>query len=299
MKKKVKNTIHPALLILLLFISIPACSQVTVQKNLVIKSSLLNRDMKYSVLLPASYFISETSYPVIYLLHGFGGDRESWLVRCNIAAIVDSLVSRNEIAEFIFVMPDGINSYYINNFDNSIRYQDFFVEELLPAIDSLYRTKKEKEFRSLMGLSMGGFGSVILTIMYPDLFGNVVAMSPAVRNEEQFMGLPQQRYNHFFGPVFGYALEKENRITEHWRGHSPYHLVDSISAPSYTGVNWYIDCGLADSLLPSSKAFHELLLSYNIDHELHLRPGKHDWSFWYDSTISGLKYISGKIKNYE
>lgn len=282
------------LIFLLSLTCVSTHSQVRVGRNLKIQSKILNRNVSYSVMLPSSYHIDTREYPVIYLLHGYGGNYESWLSRCDIDQLVDSLLHNNAIGEFIYIMPDAGNSYYINNFDSSFMYHDFFVKELVPAVDSIFRTMKQKEFRTLMGLSMGGFGSIITAVKNPDLFGTVVALSPAVRNEDIFKAVPQEKYEPYFGSLFGPGLRNENRLTQHWVENSPYFLIDSITAKNYYGINWYIDCGLYDSLLPASEAFHRLLLRYNIPHELHIRPGKHNWSYWYHSTVLGLEFISYK-----
>ncbi len=269
--------------------------QVRVGRNLSIQSKVLDQKISYSVMLPGSYHIDSKEYPVIYLLHGFGGNHESWLDRCYIAQLVDSLLQVRDIGEFIYVMPDAKNSYYINNYDSSFQYHDFFIKELVPTIDSLFRTKKQKEFRTLFGLSMGGFGSIILAIKNPELFGSVIALSPAVRNQLIFENLPQHSYERYFGPVYGAGLESDQRITLHWKENSPYVLIDSTNAKQYMGINWYIDCGLFDSLLPASEGFHQLLLQYNVPHEFHVRPGGHNWDYWYHSTIYGLIFISQKL----
>jgi len=299
MKKKVNFSAAIAFLFLWSFIFPIAYSQVIIQDNQKIFSNRLGRNVNYSVMLPSDYFKTDKSFPVIYLLHGFGGDYKSWLLRCNIAVLVDSLLKQNEISEFIYIMPDAGNSYYINNYDSSVMYNDFFRDELVPVIDTQYRSLNRKEMRSVMGLSMGGFGSVILAVKNPDLFGNVVAFSPAVRNEEQMDMLTQRQYDVFFGPVYGIGLTGEGRTTDHWKDHSPYYLVDSASSGKYKDINWYIECGLGDPLLTASKSFHDLLLGYKIDHELHLRPGGHNWEFWYKSTISGLQFISLKVSQYQ
>ena len=270
-------------------------AQVRVGRNLGLQSKILDQKISYSVILPSTYHLSSERYPVIYLLHGFGGNHESWLDRCKIDHLVDSLIKEGDIGEFIYIIPDAKNSYYINNYDSSFLYHDFFVKELVPTIDSLFRTRKQREFRALMGLSMGGFGSIILAVENPELFGSVVAMSPAIRNQDIFKALPHDTYDRFFGSVYGSGLEGDERITRHWMENSPFVLIDSTTARNYLGINWYIDCGLYDPLLPASEAFHQLLLKYQIPHELHIRPGGHNWEYWYHSTVSGLIYLSNKL----
>jgi enterochelin esterase-like enzyme len=117
-----------------------AAGQVIVKRDLKAGSLILKRKANYSIILPDDYYQNQRTYPVIYLLHGFGGDNDSWLDRCNIHLLIDSLLNKELISDYIYVMPDAGNSYYINNYDSSNRYEDFFIGELIPHIDSAYRT---------------------------------------------------------------------------------------------------------------------------------------------------------------
>ncbi|MBN2523792.1 MAG: hypothetical protein JXB24_11005 [Bacteroidales bacterium] len=285
----------PVIFMMLFFTSVPGFTQSLVIKDQTINSRVMNREMSYSLLLPEDYDTNSDSFPVIYLLHGFGGDQNSWLVRCRINELVDSMQLTMHIRNFIYVMPDAGNSYFINNYDSSNMISDYLSRELIPAIDSICRTIPEQSSRAIMGLSMGGFGAIINAIKHPKLFGNVVAMSAAVRNEEIFKNLPQDRYEKYFGRVFGPGLSDSARITNHWAENSPYSLTDTIMVNSMREINWYIDCGMNDFLLPANEAFHQLLLKNTILHDYHVRPGGHNWSYWYKATVYGLLYLDEKL----
>ncbi|MBA7590539.1 hypothetical protein ES708_32664 [subsurface metagenome] len=267
-------------------------SQCITERDKILRSTIIGKEINYSILLPENYYSNSDSFSVIYLLHGFGGNHNSWLIRCKIDNLVDSLKNHSNIRDFIFVMPDARNSYYINNYDSSYRVGDFLIQELIPAIDSLYRTRPNKEHRAIMGLSMGGFGAIINAIKNYDLFGSVLALSAAVRTESIFKSLPQERYEKY---LYGPGLADTVRITNHWKENSPYYLIDTTLAKSLSGINWYIDCGLDDFLLPANEAFHQLLLKRNIPHEYHVRPGKHNWQYWYKSSVNGLLYLNEKL----
>lgn len=256
-----------------------------------IESRILDQQVKVSIILPEAYYTSRDSYPVVYLLHGFGGDQNSWIKRCRINYMIDSLLTVGAIDDCIYILPDAGNSYFINNYDSTYCYADFFSGELVPWVDSLYRTIPEKHARALLGLSMGGFGSIVLALKYPDVFGIVVALSAAVRTEEIFKDLPQKKYETNFAKVYGPGLSPEERITEHWKDNSPFYIIDSVSAGLYTDINWYIDCGQNDFLLPANEAFHDLLRQYNIPHEYHVRPGTHNWEYWESGARRGFIFI--------
>jgi len=272
-------------------------SQSITEKNKSFSSKIMHQEMSYSVLLPEDYYTSIDSFPVIYLLHGFGGNHNSWLIRCRINDLVDSLRSSKNLEEFIYVMPDADNSYFINNYDSSYMFSDYLAYELVPAIDSLYRTKPLYSSRAIMGLSMGGFGAIINAMKHQKQFGSVIALSAAIRTEAIFINLPQARYEKYFSNVFGPGLSDTARITNHWKENSPYALMDTSLAKSMREINWYIDCGISDFLLPANEEFHQLLLKNNIPHDYHVRPGNHNWAYWYKSTIHGLLYLNEKFSD--
>jgi enterochelin esterase-like enzyme len=271
-------------------------AQVYVKRQLSAQSEILNQQVRYSVILPNSYYLNTTRYPVIYLLHGFGGDHTSWLDRCNVNLLIDSLVNKNLAEEYIYILPDAYKTYYINNYDSSFRYEDFFIRELIPFVDSAYRTKSCREARNLIGLSMGGYGAVILAVKHPELFGSVVAMSSALRNAEEIKNMPQKNYEIFFSNVYGTQLINEERITNHWKKNSPYCLIDSSSSLSLKDINWYIDCGMQDPLINSNESFHNLMMMYSIPHEFQMRPGRHNWVFWHQSFMQGLSFLKRTYK---
>jgi enterochelin esterase-like enzyme len=257
-----------------------------------IASNTLGRTMKYTVYLPPSYFKDTTiDFPVIYLLHGYGGNEEDWIKYGYADKIMDSLVAQNTISESILVMPSANNSYFINNYDNSFRYEDFFIDEFIPYIESHFRIQPSFKSRSICGLSMGGAGSVILAVKHPALFSTCIAFSSAVRPAEVFSRLSPERYNHFFLTIFGPLGSGNDRITDHWKSNSPYFIIDSVYAQKLKTVNWYIDCGMQDYLYPSNQALHQLLYDYNIPHEYHMRIGGHNWKYWKKGLLQSLIYL--------
>lgn len=108
---------------------------VRLQTNHVLHSSMLNRDIRYAVLLPAGYNESEESYPVVYLLHGYGDDESAWYRSGNVQAYVDAYITEN--VPMIYVMPQGFNTYYIDRYTGTYPYMEMFVEELVPEIDEV------------------------------------------------------------------------------------------------------------------------------------------------------------------
>jgi S-formylglutathione hydrolase FrmB len=134
------------------------------------------------VYLPASYETSPAKrYPVVYLLHGFGGTERTWTSLGPIKPAMDTLVRNGAVREMIIVMPNGRNvfdgSFYTNSASTG-NWDDFIAKELVAYIDGKYRTLARPESRGLAGHSMGGYGAVTLGMRHGgDVYGAVYSMS--------------------------------------------------------------------------------------------------------------------------
>jgi S-formylglutathione hydrolase len=134
------------------------------------------------VYLPASYATSPTKrYPVVYLLHGFGGTERTWVTLGPVKPAMDSLVRNGSVREMIIVMPNGRNvfdgSFYTNSASTG-NWDDFIAKELVAFIDGKYRTIARPESRGLAGHSMGGYGAYAVGMRHAgDVYGAVYAMS--------------------------------------------------------------------------------------------------------------------------
>lgn len=120
------------------------------------ESSILRSDVRYAVYLPPDYDISTRAYPVIYLLHGFSDNETGWIQFGEVQQSLDRGIANRNIPPVIVVMPDGKNSWYLNDESGKNRYEDMIFEEFIPFIDRTYRTRAVKEYRAVSGLSMGG-----------------------------------------------------------------------------------------------------------------------------------------------
>lgn len=265
---------------------------VRLQEGATLQSKLTGLTLKYSVLLPADYKTSGVSYPVVYLLHGYGDNYTAWAKGGNIQLLSDNLGS--EIVPMIYVMPDGFNLYYMNNHNGTNRYMDMFVSELVPEIDRIYRTKKDAGQRAVMGYSMGGYGALILPAKNQNVFKVSVPLSMSFRTDEQYMAEPQGVFNTQWAPVFGGSGSTGTaRLTEYFKQNSPFHFFDKSDLSAFTGFKLYFDCGDdEESLSVTSGALHNLLRDRNFPHEFRMDNGAHTWNYWYRAVPLGLKFIS-------
>jgi enterochelin esterase-like enzyme len=261
------------------------------------QSQILDRDVNYGVYLPENYDSLHTTYPVIYLLNGYGGNEKTWIYTVDVKQKVDSLIKLYLLYPCIIIMPDGLNSYFVNSIDGKMPYEDFFHKEFIPYTDSVYHISSNKKLRAVGGFSMGGFGALIHGIKYPGTFGTCIALGAAVRTDSMVKHTSPGLYEQYLSPVFG-NLPPELRITNYWKANNPLYLIDSTNATILSGNNWYIDCGMYDYLYEGNKAFHELLMRYRIPHEYHMRIGAHTDKYWNISFIYGILFWNDQLKKY-
>jgi len=141
------------------------------------------------VYLPPGYDQSTSNYPVVYLLHGFGGTYSFWQYYEDIKEIADYLISTGDIRPMIIVMPDGMNqlggSFYTDSKANFLGseipvfglFETYITQDVVNYIDSHYNTIPNKDHRAIIGISMGAYGAMKLGIKHPDIFGIVGAHS--------------------------------------------------------------------------------------------------------------------------
>jgi enterochelin esterase family protein len=181
------------------------------------------------VYLPPSYVKSQKRYPVVYLIAGFTG---FGIMNLNISAFseniqqrLDRLIRTKKIKEMIFVMPDCFTKYGGSQYVNSAatgRYEDYLTKEIVPFIDSHFRTIAKGSGRCIVGKSSGGYGAMWLAMRNPDVFGLMATHSGDTAFEYCYApDIPQfivaiQKYGNghaavkkFINTQLGYSQPKE------------------------------------------------------------------------------------------
>lgn len=142
-------------------------------------------DRRLTVYTPAGYETSKAKYPVLYVLHGIGGDEDAWVTQGRATQILDNLIARGEAKPMIVVFTNGNISQEAAPLENSTGYVNPTMSlpktmegsfetafpEIVKFIDGRYRTIAKKQSRAVCGLSMGGFHTLYLSLNYPELFG--------------------------------------------------------------------------------------------------------------------------------
>jgi enterochelin esterase-like enzyme len=287
-----KNVRWTGLLLLLLSVQLQSqVSRGSVKEGLVMHSKILKKDVRYTVYLPYDYQTSDRYYPVVYLLHGYTDNDMGWIQFGEAHMIADEAVAAREIPPMVLVMPDAGVSWYINNFDRSVRYEDFFFEEFMPAVESAYRIRSEKRYRGIAGLSMGGFGTLVYALKHPDLFAACAAYSAAIYTEEEITGMDDGWWEKANAILYGPGLRGKDRLTQHLLSTNPIAMVKNMDPEKLKSIRIYLDCGDDDFLYKGNSTFHILLRDLKAPHEYRVRDGGHQWSYWRSGLVEGLKFI--------
>ena len=256
-----------------------------------VKSTTLNKNVNYTIYVPADYDQSQRTYPVVYLLHGYTDDNTAWLQYGEVNRYADQAIADGTIPPMIIVMPDADSSFYINSYDGKEKYEDFFIKEFIPAIEKTWRIKGQKRFRAVAGLSMGGYGTLIYALKYPELFAAAAPLSAAVFADDDITGFPENSWDKTFAQLYGRDLKGKDRLSKAWYDNSIPKLVETKSADELKKVRYWIDCGDDDFLIKGNCNLHILLTEKKVPHEFRVRDGVHDWKYWRTGITDALKFI--------
>ena len=231
-------------------------------------SNILGINRRVTVYTPYGYENSKQKYPVLYLLHGAGGDEEAWSSMGRTAQIMDNLIEQGKSVPMIVVMPNGnpgqqaagtmglpVKNYDYRAPENANIYVRSLVEELVPFIEKEYRAIPKKASRAIAGLSMGGGHTFAATTLYPDKFDYICPLSAGTREsdtlDQQLQGIKKA----------GYKL-------------------------------YWIGCGTADFAYPNNQVLDKALTRNGMPHTFFESTGGHEWKNWrlYLNTFAPLLF---------
>ena len=238
--------------------------------TLQVKSPSMDKDIEVVVVTPEAS--AERTCPVIYLLHGHGGDARTWIgIKPELPEIADRF-------GVFFVCPDGENSWYWDSpLNANMRYETFISKELVQYVDSHFHTIASREGRAITGLSMGGHGAMWNAIRHSDVFLAAGSTSGGVdiRPFPDNWNMKDQ-------------LGEKTRFPENWENHTVINLVPTLKKGQ---VALIFDCGFDDFFLEVNKNYHEALLKRGIDHVFIVRPGGHNNQYWNNSIDYQLLFF--------
>jgi enterochelin esterase-like enzyme len=258
-----------------------------VSDNLSLPSKILKGERKYAVYLPPDYETSQRSYPVLYLLHGGGDDQTGWVQFGEVHYIADLAIKEGKATSMIIVMPDantGTRGYF-NDIKGEWRYEDFFFEEFMPFIEKTYRIKRDKRYRAVAGLSMGGGGSFVYALRHPELFSSACPLSASTGP----LTLESTRENL---KRMNVTTASDAEVEAYYKRQSVLELINNVSDDNKKAVRWYIDCGDDDFLFEGNSLAHIAMRKKEIPHEFRIRNGGHSWNYWRTALPDVLAFVS-------
>lgn len=213
-------------------------------------STTVGTDRKATIYLPAGYS-AQRKYPVLYLLHGIGGDEKEWLNDGGHPDIImDNLIAMGKAEPMIVVMPNGraskddtrANDRAPEKVAGFATFEKDLLVDLIPFIEKKYSTHTDRQMRAIAGLSMGGGQTLNFGLGNPDKFAWVGAFSSAPNTKAPAALVPD-----------------------------PERL---------KGQFIWISCGSEDGLIGNSKRTHDYLTEKKVPHVYYIEPGKHDFKVW-------------------
>ncbi|MBQ9711590.1 MAG: esterase [Bacteroidales bacterium] len=220
-------------------------------------SALLGSNRRMVVYTPYGYETSpKEKYPVLYLLHGGGGDEEAWTSMGRAAQILDNLIEKGLAKPMIVVMPNGNPGQQaaatLNLPTKQVQMQDAYVKslvtEIIPFIEKNFRAIPKKESRAIAGLSMGGGHTLSASGLYPGTFGYICPLSigsqPSEELNNRLQGIKKAGYNlYWFGVgntdfLYQSALSLDKALTDNGLEHTFF-----VTDGGHTWANWrnYLD----------------------------------------------------------
>lgn len=228
-------------------------------------SAAMKKPIKAVIIRPDNYSKLK-ELPVVYLLHGYSDNYAGWLTKAK------GFERSADQYNIMIVCPDGgYSSWYWNSpVDSSWQYETYISKELVEWIDKNYRTIKNKTGRAITGLSMGGHGALYLAFKHQDIFGAAGSMSGGV----DIRPFP---LNWDLSKRLGAYAENPDR----WEKNTVINMLHLLTPES---LSICIDCGTEDFFFLVNKNLHDKLIERNIPHDFIIRPGAHNWEYWFNAV---------------
>ena len=261
---------------------------------------------RLAVYLPSGYEQkAEVRYPVLYLLHGSGGDETAWVDCGRVCQILDNLMAAGKAKPCIVVMPNGNANLdaapgespwmqrepsAMNALSMTGMIEQYFVKEVVSFIDRRYKTVADRTHRAIAGLSLGGLHSIYISVNHPTLFDYVGLFSAQATNmlddeRRQLMIHRAHRNNTRIRQAWGiiFNFDPDPSLFDLKLSHIDTYanLDEKLDRLSLTPPKvYYIAIGKDDLLLDFNRKFMQKLDQHHIVYDFHLTEGAHSWENW-------------------
>jgi S-formylglutathione hydrolase FrmB len=253
-------------------------------RTIAFQSESLGEQRRFNIILPLDYEKSTRRYPTLYLLHGLGDDYATWSYMTNVSHYAAKY-------QMIIVMPDGSRSFYVNSAaDPKAKFEDSIIKDLIPYVDSQFRTIPLRRARAVAGLSMGGYGAAFYGLKHWRRFAAFGSFSGALGMAHEAPRTPANadaaKLSAQMQALFGPQGSPERTARD------PFALLEKVPVAEMPMI--YIACGGQDFLLAQNRAFVQLLGEKKVAYEYReTSPHAHSWDVWDDQIGIFLEMISG------
>jgi enterochelin esterase-like enzyme len=253
-------------------------------------SRALGREMRFGVYLPPGWD-GKQNLPLVVFLHG-GGDDERCLDRYGVAEVLDDWIRAGRLPPFIMVVPDGDKGFWKNWYDGTHRYEDYLIDDVIRRARELYPILPGRDSTHLMGVSMGGAGTIYTALNRLDVFASAAVISAPMFDTDQVLGF----LNNFFWRTFA----RVQRIfgPPDWDLQNKENIYARIQSPEdLHGLALFLAVGTRDrsGLLATNSAFHDHLKRHGVPHRYLVFQGGHRWEDWRRVfPVVLCKHLAGK-----
>lgn len=260
----------------------------TLQAHLV-TSKLLAGRRPMLLYTPPGYEGGRGRLPLLLLLHGMWGSQQDWPFQGDLPRTMDRMIARGEVPPMIVAMPsDGLHdhgTFYVNWHDGSGRFEDYMIDEVLADVDAAFRTSRSRRRRAIAGLSMGGFGAMVLGLRHPRQFSIIAGLSSLLRPPQAIES--GSHAHRAFGPG-------KSPQAAHHRLYDPAELLKDRALTRR--MHLYLSCGRDDHLIRQNRAFHLHLDQHSVKHTYQEFAGGHDWTYWRRRLPDALRFIAARMR---
>lgn len=245
------------------------------------RSEVLDMEQPFNVILP-QISMSDTDtgnkkFPVLYLLHGLGGDHTSWVRKSNIERYA---------AQFglAVVMPNVNRSFY-TDMKYGLNYYTYITREIPHIVRSYFPVSDKREDNYIAGLSMGGYGAFMIALRNPEMFSAAASLSGAL-DLTVFLGSEDERLAPMAEILFGSAedfINSDNNLVR---------LLSKVNREKLPRL--FQCCGTEDYIYPLNVSFKAAADRFGIDIAYEEGPGDHEWGYWDTNIQRVLNWIFQK-----
>jgi enterochelin esterase-like enzyme len=239
-----------------------------------IESAAEGRPMAYGVYEPPGWDHVKP-LPLVVFLHGGGDDERAWDEHPIVTRRLDAAITSGRLPPFIAVVPNGERGFWRNWGDGTHRYEDWVIDEVIVDVRQRLPILADREHTHLMGISMGGVGTMYMGLDNLDVFSSLTVLSAPLLDGPSTLRFLQSGFIERFAPVDRIFADLDpDRVN-----------ADNCFTRAATELGettLYVGAGTVDlpGILPSNRKFHDHLTTSGVEHTWRPFPGGHAWTAW-------------------